>query len=206
VDYKQIIKNKKFLISLIIIIVILIGVILFSVIKHYNLDNVRFEREYEKLNNKMTSDGREYPFVDVPSDNVIRYSSYEELVKIIDNKDDAVIYLGNNACLYCRTVVQVLLDVSSNTEIDKIYYIDVRNESSKVGKIVEVIGDKIIGNNKNLELPLVLFIVDGRVVSFKIGTFVSHKDPYKKLNDTQLSALTNVYMTGINDVIAGMQN
>lgn len=203
----NIIKNNMktiIIVSLIIFLGLLITVVTYT-FGYYFQDNLKFEREYEKLNKKDTLDGKKYPYVDISSDNVVKYSDYKEIIDKINNKDDFVVYLGSASCLYCRSVVQVLFDASEFTNIDKIYYVDIEKETDYFAGLVSLLDNKFIKDGK-FNAPLVLFFVDGNVVSYKAGTFTSHKDPYVKLNDTQLTTLTDIYMSGINDVIAGMQN
>lgn len=206
----NIIKNNKIklIISLAIILILVIVVSYFST-KYNELDNIRFMKEYEKLNNEVTSDGKKYPFVDISSDNVMKYSNIKEILKIIDDREDAVVYFGYASCLYCRTAVQVLYDVSKNMDLDKIYYVDVQERNSYDDELLELLGDKFIvidNDEEKLRIPLVLFIVDGNIVSYNRGTIVSQTDPYTKLNDSQLYALNKIYSSGIKDVLDGMQN
>ena len=57
-------------------------------------DALNFEKEYEKLNNRVNSNNNKvYPTVDISSDNPIKYSSYDEIFQILES-GTGVIYLG----------------------------------------------------------------------------------------------------------------
>lgn len=172
----------------------------------YNPDAERFVNEYEKLNNtEDTTNGKLYPNVDIPSDNVIDYSNSYEILEILDDKETAVVYFGYSTCLYCRSAIEVLCDAASETDLDKIYYLDAEKKDRNYTKIINALGDSITVNEKGVKeipLPLVLFISRGDIVSYWKGTLSSQKDPYIKLNDSQKQGLKEIYINGINDVIS----
>ena len=55
-------------------------------------------------------------------------------------------------------------------------------------------------------VPLVIFVVDGNIVSYNKGTIFSQDDPYKELNKSQIQGLSEIYKYGINDVVNGINN
>ena len=78
-------------------------------------DAIKFKEEYENLNSK------DYKKIEIPEDNQIKYSNYEEVVEIIEN-GTGVIYLGFPECPWCRNAVPVLLEAATETGIETIYY------------------------------------------------------------------------------------
>lgn len=208
-------NNKKvclFGIGIILLVLIIVVVILLSRDKDnseviYNPDAERFVNEYEVLNNTAVDndDGKLYPNVDIPSDNVIDYSNSYEILEIFDDKETAVVYFGYSTCLYCRSAIEVLCDAASETDLDKIYYLDAEKKDRNYTKIINVLGDSITVNEKGVKeipLPLVLFISRGDIVSYWKGTLSSQKDPYIKLDASQKQGLKEIYINGINDVIS----
>lgn len=89
-------------------------------------DSVKFKKEYESLNGVEVSN-YEYQKLDINSNNPIRYSNYDEIIDIIENKT-GIIYLGFPECPWCRTALPVLFDVAKDNNIDKIYYLNIKNE------------------------------------------------------------------------------
>ncbi len=128
--FKKIRNNKKWLLfgALGIVIVIIIIILFLNKDKFVgisrNSDGEKFKNEYEELNDKMNEDGNTYPKVNLSSNNMMKYSSIEEILDIFDNQKSAVIYFGFPTCLYCRSAIEVLCDVASKTDLDAIYYLD----------------------------------------------------------------------------------
>lgn len=201
---KNLFKNKKklglFIIMFILIIVICIIVaLLFNKNVFDGNEKNKFENEYESLNNELTDDGKKYPKVNIVSDNKMKYVTSKEILDIFNNQGDAVIYFGNAECLYCRTAVQVLVDTAILTELEEIYYFDVEKEDYT--SLLNILDEKFITEEKKIYSPLVLFVANGKIVSYNKGTVYVHDDPYEELADTQKAGLVQIYGYGIRDVL-----
>jgi len=85
-------------------------------------DNILFKEEYESLNNNS-----KYREVSIIDDNKMTYITDLELVDKINNKEDLVVYFGFNTCPWCRSVIENLIEVANDLEIDKIYYLDIKD-------------------------------------------------------------------------------
>lgn len=211
--FNDLLKNKKKLWLLIGGVIIIIALIVFLIMylsngsktnNIINYDGRKIAKEYESLNNKDNEDGKKYPTVNIPSNNVLKYSSSEEILKIFENGSDAVVYFGYATCLYCRTAIQVLCDTAKNTELDAIYYLDVYEKDNKYDELLNMLGDELVENTdgkKNIISPLVIFIVDGKVASYNKGTLFSQDDPYIELDNSQIKGLSEIYRYGIKDVL-----
>lgn len=202
---KKIFENKKVLILIIILIIFIIGLfaLIFNKDKLYSAISTEGEMirdEYHSLNGELTEDGKEYPKVNIPSDNVLKYADVSKLVEIFENKKDAVIYFGYASCLYCRSAIEVLCDAAEGTELDTIYYLDV-NQDIDYSNLIEKLRDDFITEDNKILSPLVIFVVDGKVVSHNKGTLFSQEDPYVELDDSQVEGLKEIYSYGINDVL-----
>ena len=166
-------------------------------------DGEQIKKEYEFLNNKETSEGKKYPKVELSSNNILKYSIVESILEIFDKEKDAVIFFGSPNCLYCRSAIEVLCDSSKGTNLKTIHYLDIQPAAENYNKLIEKIGNKYTINEEGKEIykPLVLFITDGVIVSYKKDTVYSHQDPYKLLNDSQKEGLSFIYKSGINNVV-----
>lgn len=90
------------------------------------VDAIKFKKEYESLNNEETSYGNNaYRELDIDEENPFIYKSAKDIVKMIDNKETFVVYFGFSSCPWCRSVIENLINVSSDLGIDYIYYVDV---------------------------------------------------------------------------------
>lgn len=216
--FNDLIKNKKKLVVLIggtITIIVLIVFLIFflnsrnTTINSKNSDGRKIEKEYESLNNEISEDGKKYPTVNISSNNVMKYSSIDQILEIFKNSDDAVVYFGYATCLYCRTAIQVLCDTAKNTKLDVIYYLDIYEKGSKYNDLLNILGDEFtedIDGEKSIYSPLVIFIVDGKIVSYNKGTLFSQDNPYEELDNSQLYGLSEIYRYGIKDVLESKKN
>lgn len=121
-------KNGKFAI---IITTILLFIFAFCYSNFINdnkeRDSVKFKKEYEALNNTIVNDYYKYQKLDIDSNNPIKYSSYEEIFDVLDNKS-GIIYLGFPECPWCRTVLPILFKAAKDYKIETIYYLNILNE------------------------------------------------------------------------------
>ena len=205
-------KSKKNIIYIIlgVLLLALICLIVFKILLKSNdntNDSIRFKNDYESLNETLSQDDREYPSVSISTDNVAHYSNIEEIIDLFNSNKDGVVYFGEPSCIYCRSAVQVLIDTSLDTEIDKIYYLD----TSKVNKgnnnyitLLEKLGSDLLDNNE-INIPLVIFITDGQIVSYNIGTLFSQTDAYTPLDKWQIMGLGEIYKNGINNVVESLK-
>lgn len=196
-------------------------------------DSVKFEKEYESLNDQIAEGDKKYPKVKLPDSDLIKYASIDDVIKIFNNNGDAVIYFGYSTCYYCRNAVQVLLDTAIETDIDEIYYVNIEDfwDVKKVDDNNEIIlekeavtgyfdllnllGDELVseykikdkdGNDldtgeKRVDVPLVIFVANGKVVSYNKGTLFSQEDPFVSLDESQIEGLSMIYRYGIRDVL-----
>ncbi len=126
----------KTLLSGILIIVILIGG--FFAYKHFigdlrgkntiTADEKKFKQEYEKLNNTTRNSGTKLRTMEVMDNNNIKYITIEDAAKMLDS-GSGIIYFGFAGCPWCRNAVPALLTAMSNTDLEVIYYVDVRSEA-----------------------------------------------------------------------------
>lgn len=138
--------NKKGLIKFI-AIVILVLIAIFAVYKIFQTgtkDSHTFRDEYECLNGVINpNNNRVYPNVSIPSDNRVVYSNYDEILDVLDN-GTGVIYLGYPECPWCRNAIPVLVDAVKNSSVEKIYYMNMKNERDQKDIDVETLQVKTI--------------------------------------------------------------
>lgn len=185
-----------------------------------SLDAVKFEKEYETLNNRVNKNNNKvYPKVEISSNNVVKYSNYDEIIEIIKS-GTGVIYLGYPECPWCRNVVPVLLSASEEVELDTIYYLNIKEDrdllildqnkkiitekegSKKYFELVEALdsildeyiltdskGNEVKTGKKRIYVPIVIFVKDGNIVAHHLDTVETQKDPYIVLTDRQQEEL-----------------
>jgi predicted bacteriocin transport accessory protein len=232
-------SNKKIIIPILVLIVIIIIILLIinkdNITLLSNVDN-RFKDEYEKYNNELSEDDKEYPSVNISTKTNIKYVTISEVLNALDN-GTKVIYIGTSTCIYCRSAVPVLIDACNDNDLDELYYLDLeeiqdvkeldednniittKEASDKYFDLLDKLDEKLKdeltieytlvsseGNTidtkeKRIEEPLILFVVEGEVVSYWKGTLFSQTDPYAELDDSQKEGLKEIYSSGIKDVL-----
>lgn len=139
--------------------------------------NNQFVKEYEKYNN-------DYYKLDLGDTSIFRYSEVDEINKII-KEGTGVIFIGSPKDNLSRRVVDVLFSVADNTDLSDIYYIDSLDEIDGI--------DNIDGKG----IPLVLFVLDGEIVSYRVGTVDNKVD----LSEDEEIELYNFYSDGVHKVL-----
>jgi hypothetical protein len=96
------------------------------------VDALTFKESYEFLNGKETSDtGISYRSIEIPKDNPIIYSTFEKIANRIENKETFIVYVGFSSSAWSRSVIPYVLESAQENNIDKIYYINVRDDNTR---------------------------------------------------------------------------
>lgn len=125
-----------------IFLLLVIGIVLLSVtgcdIKKLekNTDAVKFKEEYESINGLSNSSGKEHRTLSIPKDNPFVYATGEEIVGKIENKETFYVYFGSSYCPWCRSIIEMAIEVAKKNNIDTIYYVDIWD-----GDHVEILRD-----------------------------------------------------------------
>ena len=187
-------KKKIFIIGIIFLIIILIGII------YYNSDSIRFKVSYEYINIVEYDNGKTIK-VDIPVNNGIKYLANDEIIDFFKT-GTGIVYFGYNTCPWCRNIIEPLIEVASEENINTIYYVNSKNDLSKIKKDLYKILDDYLKTDpetleKRLAVPDVYFIKDGKIMFHHIGTVESYKNPYNRMNNKQIKELKEIYRSGI---------
>lgn len=113
-------KRKVVLFSFIIIGAM---VLIFCGAKKQDLsDAIKFKEEYEGFNGK-NNDYFEYRSLSIDKKNPFIYTTAEDIVKKIENKETFIVYFGDPECPWCRSVIEEAVRSANNNNIKKIYYV-----------------------------------------------------------------------------------
>lgn len=195
-------KDKKIIALLGVIIVILIGIVIFLVVKNGKRDTV--------VNEKSDAVKFAEEYTEIDDDNVFVYSDVDEIIDILES-GTGVVYLGFPECKWCQRYVTYLNEVAKSRGIDKIYYYNIRQDrndnSENYLKIVELIKDYLQVDdegNPRIYVPAIIFMSDGKIIGFDDETSLDTKgldspDEYwtdEEIND--LKAKLNEIIDGSN--------
>ena len=120
-------KKNILVISLLLIVLLLTGCTKETVGK----DAKKFKEDYEALNGVTIKDDIKHRSITIPEKNPIEYKTFEEISKMIDDKESFVLYVGFSACPWCRSVIPYVLEVAKEKKINTIYYVNVRSDNTK---------------------------------------------------------------------------
>lgn len=220
----------KIILSVAVLLLVIIGGVFWYLDGNKNdtkdTDSVKFKTEYEEYNDQKNSLGKDYLQVSISDQNVIKYSTYDEVFEILEGKT-GVIYFGFPTCPWCRNLVPVLLDAADEVGIDTIYYLNAVEERDKkyldedgeivvekegteeyyelVEKLDSVLGEYEGLNDssiKRLYFPTVVFVKDGKIVGSHIGTVDSQTDPSIALTDEQYEELKSLLAKNMTKLIS----
>lgn len=184
--------------------------------KDIETDSLKFKNEYESLNGITVKDDKKYMNLNIDNNNPIIYADYDKVFEVLDKT--GVIYLGFPECPWCRNVIPVLLEAAKEVGIDKIYYLNNRDDrdtkklidekitTEKEGtenyyKLLERLGDQAStyagledDTIKRVYFPTVIFVKDGKIVNTHVSTVDSQTDPYIAMNELQKAELKKIYV------------
>lgn len=224
--------NNKIKAIIGIVIIVVIGVIGYLIYKNnsedkteYTItnDSLKFKEEYESLNGKDTGYNQTYQILDIKSYNPMLYSNYNEIFEILE-KGTGIIYFGFPECPWCRNLVPVLVSSALESKVDKIYYLNIKEDRNtltltKKGKIkTEKQGNenylKLVDILKNylpvydglkdetikrIYLPTVVFVKDGKV----IGVQESLESYQKRVENNPFDPMTEAEQKELSDIFKG---
>ena len=157
-------KNKGLIFGLIAIIIILIGVVIYLLVRDSNKENV------EETPTDAEKFAEEYP--SMPDDNVFTYATVDEIIDVLDG-GSGIVYLGFPECKWCEAYVPYLNEVAVDVGISKILYYNIREDrssnSENYQKIVNLLDGYLQNDeegNPRIYVPAVIFVNGGEIVGF----------------------------------------
>jgi len=112
----------------------------------------------------------EYP--EVGKNNVYKYRTIDEIIKILEN-GTGIVYLGFPECKWCQAYVPMLNEVAISRGLENIYYFNIlddrKNNTKEYKKIVELLDEYLQYDNegeKRVYVPAVIAISKGEIVGF----------------------------------------
>ena len=119
--------KKETLLKVILSILCIAAVLLVVIFKS---DGIKFKMEYENYNGKTTASGKEYRTITIDYNNPYVYTTLEDINKKIENKETFIVYFGAWWCPWCRSMLPTSITKAKEHNIDKIYYVNVRNSTN----------------------------------------------------------------------------
>lgn len=155
-------KGLKIIIGAVILFIVLIAVYFLFI---GGSDAKKFDREYS-----------------IGEDNVFVYKNAKEVVDILKN-GTGIVYMGFPECPWCQAYVKILNDSAKENGVDKIYYLNIKNDrennSKEYQEIVNLLRGKLVFYNEGKEkvtVPYVAFIANGKIIDYDNETSTMKDD------------------------------
>jgi len=131
-----------------------------------------------------------------------------EVVRKLRQEEKAIIFFGFEECPKCHHVAIALAEAAIDNELDRIDYFnpfDIRNRNTReYQEIVEFLADILPDNEKGqptLNVPLVVFIDEGEIVFYHMGSVRGASTRENVLTDEQQTALMRIFDNKIKQFV-----
>ena len=172
-------------------------------------DAMKFKKEYESLNGTIREkDKQTIRTLSIDEDNPMVYSSCQDIVDRIENKETFIIYFGFSDCPWCRSSIETFIESAKENNITTIYYVDIKEDRdeieiidsqisiSKQGSkeyytLLELLGsvldnyivDETDTHEKRIYAPNYISILNGKPQLKIDGTSSLQSDGYQEINE-----------------------
>lgn len=186
-------QNILFIVLPILCAIAAVLAVIFARKESLNQDALKFKQEYESLNGTVAFGDIKYNKLNISENNPIQYSDYNEVIDVIE-KGSGIIYLGFPGCPWCRSALPVLLNVAKDNDINKIYYINIKDDRDSFvvedGELVYQLDDE--GNEKKGVKGYfdLMEALDEHLTEY----VVSYKDKEYKTGEKRIYAPTVVFV------------
>ena len=161
------------------------------------------QTDYSRLSDA-ESFALEFPLVG--SDNIFVYRNASETVDILTN-GRGIVFMGFQECPWCQLYVVILHDVAREMGIEKIYYLDIRedrqNNTESYQRIVSILSGRLQYDDEGrprVYVPDLTIVSRGRII---LHDFPGIRDTYgyspqEYWNDDRMNELKERFRVGIN--------
>ena len=190
-------KNKGLIFGLIAIIIILIGVVIYLLVRDNNKEDVETPTDAQKFSEEYSS---------ISDDNVFVYASFDEIIDVLDG-GSGIVYLGFPECQWCNAYVPYLNEVAKSVGISQILYYNIKEDrssnSENYQKIVNLLDGYLQNDeegNPRIYVPAVIFVNGGEIVGFDdetsldTGGFTNPADYWSEEEVSDLKSRLTSYM------------
>ena len=184
-------------------------------------DAMKFKKEYESLNGTIREkDKQTIRTLSIDEDNPMIYSSCQDIIDRIENKETFIIYFGFSDCPWCRSSIETFIESAKENNITTVYYVDIKEDrdeieiidsqisKSKEGSTAyyklldllepvldEYIVDEINTNEKRIYAPNYVSILNGKPQLKIDGTSSLQSDGYQEINEEMKQDMKDQFQT-----------
>ena len=116
-------KDTVRIIFAVVLVIILLGAYVYKTAstKKYARD---FKEEYEKINDKKIGEHK-YRKITIPSNNPFRHVSQNKIITMLKENKTFYLYVGDEKCPWCRSVIEKAAEIANKKGIKEIYYVNI---------------------------------------------------------------------------------
>lgn len=104
-----------------------------------------FKEKYEGVNGTTNASGKENRSVTIDEDHPFVKEEPAVIVNKIENKETFYLYVGDEQCPWCRSVIETAIRVAKEEGIKEIYYLEIWNADGE-----EILRDKYVVQEEKL--------------------------------------------------------
>lgn len=108
-----------------------------------------FKEAYESLNNTENKAGKPYRTVVIPEDHPFQETTAKDIIRRIEAKETFYVYVGDEMCPWCRSVIEKAIKIAKEASVDTIYYLQIWDEEGN-----EVLRDKYVYEDGEMKQEL----------------------------------------------------
>ena len=149
---------KKIKLSLILVIAIVGGFLIYNKFEHINSE----QKEIDKFVSEYTL---------LEENHVFEIINIDESINILNNKT-GIVFFCNPGSDWCQHYAKILDDIALENDMDKIYYVDIKDDrslnSNKYRKLVTKLQDYLDTDdtgNKRISMPNLTFVKNGEIIA-----------------------------------------
>lgn len=139
-------SNKVLYIVISLCVVLVIGLCVFLVVNHQEeeiTDAMKFKTDFEQYNGLTYEDTNDLVIdVKINENNPYVYKTGKEIVDILEN-ERAYVLFGYSSCPLTRAMIEVLSEVALEENVNKIYYLDIKDIRDEYQANGNVVAEKI---------------------------------------------------------------
>ena len=223
-------KKRSILVLIAIILLIIITGCSSTSKVEEKTDALKFKEEYESINGKEVY-GNKTRELSINEKNPIVYANANDIITMMDNNETFVVYFGFAECPWCRSVLPTLLKVADELDLEKVYYVDVKEIRDQLdvdddGNVItvkegsegyigllkrfdevledytlEYDGDEIKTGEKRIYAPNVVSVVNGDAKELETGISDKQEDAYQELTEEMKKETYNKFKCSIKCVL-----
>ena len=187
---------KKIKLSFILFIAIVGALLIYNNFDHVDVEKKEIDKFLE-----------EYTLLD--ENHAYEIKNIDEIINILNK--NGIVFFCNSGSDWCQYYAKMLDDVAVKSNINKIYYVDIKedrnNNSTKYQKIVKKLYNYLDiddTGNKRLSMPMLVFIKNGNVIAsdtttYRVSSDTTPKEYWTDLNITNFENRINEYIELLNN-------